>query len=67
MIAFLVIASDRLVALLDRAIELGGEGLPGASLGLRFIPCAKVLSMLLKEPDIGGVARAPRLGGIEGE
>jgi len=53
--------------LLDRATELGGEGLPGLSLGLRFRPFGRLPSVVLKEPDIGGVARAPRVDGIEVE
>lgn len=65
--AFLVCDSDRLVALLDRAIELGGEELPGLSLGLRFIPLGRLPSLPLRDPDIGGVARAPRVDITDGE
>lgn len=59
--------SDRLAPLLDRAIELGGEGLPGPSLGLRFMPFDKLPSILFKIPDTGGVTSAPRFVVIEGE
>lgn len=67
MIAFLVCPSERFAPLLERAIELGGEGLPGASLGLRFMPFGRPPSTLLRFPDTGGVASAPRFVMMDGE
>ena len=63
----MVCSSDKLIALLDRATELGGEEFPGLSLGLRIMPLSRLPSAAFNEPDIGGVARAPRVDGIEGE